>query len=78
MMHDSDGHMMAGWMTGWMALWAAVALALIALAVVAAVWLVRDRSGGNRSHQDLLERRYAAGEIDREEFLQRRDDLARR
>ena len=76
-MHDSDGHMMQGWMSAWMALWAVLAVALIVLAVVAAVWLVRHLSSG-RSHQHVLERQYAAGEISREEFLLRRDDLARR
>ena len=78
MMHDSDGHMMSGWMSGWIALWAVLALALIVLAVVATLWLVRNLSGGSSSQHDVLERRYAAGEISREEFLQRRDDLTRR
>ena len=74
MMHGSAGHMM--W--GWMALWAVLVLALIVLAVAATVWLVRHLAGGNRSPRDVLERRYAAGELSREEFLQQRDDLARR
>ena len=78
MMHDSDGHTMSGWMSGWMALWAVLALALTVLAVVATVWLVRHLTAGNRTSHDVLEQRYAAGEISREEFLQRRDDLSRR
>ena len=78
MMHDSDGHMMSGWMSGWMALWAVLALALIVLAVVATAWLVRNLADRSSSHHEVLERRYAAGEISREEFLQRREDLSRR
>ena len=83
MMHDGDGHMMAvGWMTGWMLLWALLAVALLVLAVVATVWLVRHLPGGREqsratSSVEVLERRYAAGEIDREDFLQRRHDLSR-
>ena len=84
MMHgDGDGMMggsMSGWMGGWMLLWAVLALALIVLAVVATVWLVRhlsgSRSGGGSA--EVLDRLYASGEIDRREFLQRREDLARR
>ena len=81
MMHgDGDDHMMSGWMGAWMGLWGVLALALVVLAVVAAVWLVKHlpSSGTADQHQQVLERRYAAGEIDREEFLQRRDDLVRR
>ena len=79
MMHDSGGHVMSGWMSGWMALWAVLAVALIVLAVVATTWLVRSLTGrGSSSHHHVLERRYAAGEISREDFLQRREDLTRR
>ena len=79
MMHEDGDHMMSGWMSGWMALWAVLAVALLVLTVVATIWLLKQLSGGNGSeHQRLLERRYAAGEIDRDEFLQRRDDLSSR
>lgn len=75
-MHEGDGHMMTGWMSGWMPLWAVLALALVVLSVVAAVRLVRQPPRGSSS-RDVLDRRYAAGEIGREEFLQRREDLTR-
>lgn len=79
MMHGDDDHVMSGWMSGWMALWGVLALALLVLAVVATIWLVKHLNGSSGSeHQRLLERRYAAGEIDRDEFLQRRADLASR
>lgn len=78
MMHGGGygGSMMGGWMV----LWAALALALLVLAVVATIWLVKHLSDGGRGSQyeRTLESRYAAGEIDREDFLQRREDLARR
>ena len=79
MVHGDGDHMMSGWMSGWMVLWGALALALLVLAVVATVWLVKHLNGSSGSeHQRVLDRRYAAGDIDRGEFLQRRDDLARR
>ena len=74
-----DGGMMGGlWV-----LWVLFSLALIALAVTGAVWLVRNMSGSNRNddgHQsqptarDGLDRRYAAGELSRDEYLDRRRD----
>lgn len=80
MMHGDGNNMMNGWMNGWLGLWAVLALALVVLAVVATIWLIKhlNSSGTGNEHGKVLERRYAAGEIDREEFLQRREDLARR
>lgn len=78
MMHG-DGDMMSGWTGSWIVLWAVLALALVVLAVVATVWLVKHMSSSGSGPDDrrILERRYASGDIDREEFMQRRDDLAR-
>jgi putative membrane protein len=77
-----DGGMMGGW---FMVLWTLLILAVIALAVAGVVWLVRnmDRSrgdggaeGGARSAaRDELDRRFAAGELSRDEYLQHRRDL---
>lgn len=80
MMDGYGDHMMSGWTGSWVILWAVLALALVVLAVVATVWLIKQLSGSDtgHDHQRVLERRYASGELDREEFLQRRDDLARR
>jgi putative membrane protein len=61
-----------------MLLWGVLALALLVLTVVATISLIKHLNSTSGGHQRLIERRYAAGEIDREEFLQRRDDLARR
>ena len=46
------------------------------LLVAAIVYALRGRNGPpGRSALDILEARYARGEIDREEFLKRRADL---
>lgn len=52
-------------------------LGFLALVVAAIVWLVRQSTGtgGSSSARDELDRRYAAGEVDRDEYLQRRRDL---
>ncbi|MGB3828624.1 MAG: SHOCT domain-containing protein [Ornithinimicrobium sp.] len=79
--------MMGGGMMGgmgvWMLLWVLVGIAVLALAVVGIVALAR-RTGNLRSGQtsgeelpeDLLRRRYAAGEIEEEEYLRRRSGLS--
>lgn len=58
---------------------------LIAL-VIAIVWLVRSLAGGGHHHApppgprrsaglDILEERYAKGEINREEYLEKKKDI---
>jgi putative membrane protein len=85
---DHGGGMMA-MMGGWMLLWALVGLAVLVLAVLGATWLARRLSPDRRedslsspgrpdeapSAQELLRRRYAAGEIHREEYLRMQRDL---
>lgn len=69
------GDMMEG---GWGTFLAGVVAGAIgSLLAVGGVWLARDRASGGRrgSARDELDRRYAAGELPREEYLQRRDDL---
>lgn len=53
------------------------------LLIAALIWAVisitgRDRrsTGGGKSALDILQERYAKGEIDREEFEQKRKDLS--
>ena len=41
---------MGGFMAGWMALWGLLAVALLVLAVVATVWLVKDLTTHSRRH----------------------------
>lgn len=57
-----------------------VPLALLIIAVVAlARWMgggTGNGSGRVRTARDILDERYARGEIDREEYLRRREDMA--
>ena len=81
-MHDG-----MGWGSGWggmflgplfMIAWLAILVAVIVLVVR---WLGGGTSGTTpppRTPQDILDERYARGEIDREEYLRRRDDIAAR
>lgn len=70
---------MMGMMGGWMLLWALVGLAVIVLVVLATIWLARRLSGDGRGKapgaQELLRRRYASGQLDREEYLSIQRDL---
>ncbi|MDP8932129.1 MAG: c-type cytochrome [Actinomycetota bacterium] len=71
------GPMMGGWM---MLLWALLVLALTALIITGLLWIfrsVRSRpsTGQGTSARRLLDERYARGELNRDEYLQRRRDL---
>ncbi|MGM0557805.1 MAG: SHOCT domain-containing protein [Myxococcota bacterium] len=79
MWHDMDWHGWGGHMFGWWGL-IIMFLFIVALAVVVL------RSGGDNgraaqpldepdSPMDILEKRYASGEIDREEYEQKKRDL---
>ena len=78
---EMNGPMMAA-MGTWILLLVLLVLALLTLAVVSSVWLIKNiKSGGAESrsrHENHLQHRYAAGEIDREEYLQRKSDLQAR
>jgi putative membrane protein len=72
------GGMMGGGMGAWAVLVWLLVVALIVLAVVGIVVLVRSSerrpeatTRQRESPQDVLRRRYAAGEIDEEEFERR-------
>jgi putative membrane protein len=72
------GGMMDG-MTALVWLWVVVPLLVLVLVVVASVWLVgsaRSRAGSDAAaaRRDL-DLRYAQGEVDRDDYLQRRADL---
>ncbi|MFG1346473.1 SHOCT domain-containing protein [Ancylobacter sp. VNQ12] len=84
-MSFSDGmywNGMMGW--GWTLFHGVFTLLLLIVGILAAVALVRFISGG-RDHPpspdrrsralDFLEERYAKGEIDREEYLQKKGDI---
>ncbi len=81
--------MMGGAMGAWMAGWSLFGLAVLALAVAGGIWAVRALAGrdtgrraghavpppGLAEAQAVLRRRYAAGEISREDYLQGRVEL---
>lgn len=76
---DGPGHM-GGWgwgmaIFGW--LFMAALIALLAWLITSA--FERQRSGSRDTSKaiDLLDARYARGEIEQDEYLQRRDDLER-
>lgn len=70
-----DGMAGMGW---WMLLWSLIGLAVLAAAVVGVVWLVRSVSGSRpEPAEQELRRRYAAGEIDADEFRRRQAELRR-
>lgn len=73
-----DGMMAGPMMIVMLIIWVLVLAALIA----GIVWLVRRLTEDGRSRGssaiDVHEMRYSRGEIDRDEYLQRRNDLERR
>ena len=84
-----DMEMMGGGMAVVMVLfaifWILFGLVLFALAVTALIWLIRALrqqgtsegiSASSRTIADELERRYASGELSREQYLQYKADLA--
>ncbi len=80
--------MMNGGMGGMMAFlivfWAVFGLVLLALAVAALVWLVQALRRQSETHparsrpspDEELNRRYASGELSREQYLQSKADLS--
>ena len=78
---DSDGwgHM-DGWGGGWMWLWGTLMMFSWVAIIAAAIWLVtrtRDRTGSPRSTQarEILDERYARGELTTDEYRERLDHL---
>jgi putative membrane protein len=78
-------HDWMGWGSGGMWLGPLFMIIPLALLIIAVVALVRWMGGGSgngggrlRTARDLLDERYARGEIEREEYLRRRDDMAGR
>ena len=74
--------MMMGW-GGWMAPFGMIIwLLIVALIIAGIVWLFRaltrqssENIGRRPSALDVLEERYARGEINRDEYLEKRRDI---
>lgn len=75
---DGWGHM-DGWGGGWMWLWGTLMMLSWVAIIVAAIWLItrnRDTTGGRSSRaREILEERYASGELSTEEYRERLDHL---
>jgi putative membrane protein len=74
MFHDFNAH---GWGMGWGWLFSLLVIAAIVWVVV----IVFNRSSqakqsGDKKPMDILKERYARGEIDKEEFEERKNNLA--
>ena len=76
-------HEWMGW--GWGGMWfgpllmLAVIVLFVALVVLLVRWLGGERglpSAATRTAREILDERYARGEIDREEYLKRRQDVS--
>lgn len=70
---------MGWWGMGSMAGMGLWALVLLVAGVVLVVWLARSGgpAAGDELPERIVKRRYARGEIDREEYLRRLEDLRR-
>ena len=77
---DGWGHMGGGWGWGMAVMGLVMMISVIALVVWAIVSSsrrpVEPGRSGDRA-QALLDQRYAAGDIDRDEYLERKGDLER-
>lgn len=73
---DGWGHM-DGWGGGWMWLWGSFMMLFWVAVIAGAVWLgVRPRSSGRSDRaREILDERYARGELDGEEYRDRVEQL---
>lgn len=74
------GYWNSSYSEGWMVVHGAFWIIILAALVIGTVYLLRSsrREGNERAGQtplEILDRRYAEGEIDREEYLQRKQDV---
>lgn len=74
---DGWGDHMDGWGGGWMWLWGTLMMLSWVAIIAAAVWLVARPRGADRSNRarEILDERYARGELATEEYRERLDQL---
>ena len=67
------------WMTGgWIVMLALWLIPFVLLFFAIKFFFDKLKASGGKSALDILEAAYASGEIDRDEFLQKRDDLQKK
>jgi putative membrane protein len=71
---------MQGWDGGWMWLWGTLMMLTWAVIIGGAVWLIVRSSrgggeGGSRRAREILDERFASGELTAEEYRERRQAL---
>ena len=64
-----------GWMMAWMLVWLLIVIGVLAVAVFAIVRFSSPRRDSRDDARDILRRRYAAGQVDKDEYLSRLADL---
>ena len=72
-----DGMMGGGWMIAWMLVWILIVGAVLAVLVFGIVRFSQPRRESRDEALELLRHRYAAGEIDKDEYASRASDLGR-
>ena len=76
---DTEGwRHMDGWGGGWMWLWGSLMMLSWVVIIAAAIWFLtrrRDGTGTSRA-RDILDERYARGDLSTEEYHERRDHLS--
>lgn len=70
---DGWGHM-DGWGGGWMWLWGSLMMLSWVVIVAAAIWFLTRGRGGTGA-RDILDERYARGELSTEEYRERLEQL---
>ena len=77
-MHDWMGWGGSMWLGPlWMLLWLAVIIAIIGVLVRWLAPIERETHTSPRLARDILDERYARGEIDHDEYLKRREEISR-
>jgi putative membrane protein len=71
------GDHMSGWGGGWMWLWGTLMMLTWVALIAAAVWFLARSLGSGRGGRarEILEERYARGELTTEEYRERLDQL---
>ena len=74
---DDDWGHMDGWGGGWMWVWGTFMMLFWVVVIAGAVWLgTRPRFGSRRVRaREILDERYARGELDAEEYRDRVEQL---